>query len=240
MTTSTSALVRAVAALPAGLADDLAAAALALARRFSNGATMWCLSPTWPHHARHVAVEFVHPVVVGTRALPALLVPPGDLVADLRVAVRPGDVVLAVAPGDEPSVVDALRRGDAWGVDTVWIGTGRRPAPGSADHVLWLPDEPQAPYDGRFLLLYHLLWELTSVCFEHPGLLQEAPGCEGDVCITCSDEGRLAEVVAIDGTTAQVVAQGRREEVDTTLVGDIAPGDLLLVHAGSAITRLAP
>ena len=28
------------------------------------------------------------------------------------------------------------------------------------------------PATGRFVLLYHLLWELTHVCFEHPGLLK--------------------------------------------------------------------
>ena len=56
------------------LGDDLARAALGLARRFAAGATMWCLAPAWPEHARHVAVEFVHPVIVGKRALPAVSV----------------------------------------------------------------------------------------------------------------------------------------------------------------------
>ena len=51
------------------LGGDLALAALALARRFAAGATMWCLAPAWPEHARHVAVEFVHPVIMGKRAL---------------------------------------------------------------------------------------------------------------------------------------------------------------------------
>jgi hypothetical protein len=45
------------------LAHDVATAALALARRFAGGATMWCYSPRWPHHAHHVTVEFVHPVI---------------------------------------------------------------------------------------------------------------------------------------------------------------------------------
>ena len=52
-------------------AEGLAVAALDLARRFHAGATLWCLSPRWPSHARHLSVEFVHPVIVGTRALPA-------------------------------------------------------------------------------------------------------------------------------------------------------------------------
>ena len=52
------------------------------------------------------------------------------------------------------------------------------------------------PATGTFVLMYHLLWELTHVCFEHPGLLKPpADECTDDVCVTCSDEGRLGEVV---------------------------------------------
>ena len=51
---------------------------------------------------------------------------------------------------------------------------GPGPDAGAADHVLWLDDaDPLVPATGRFVLLYHLLWELTHVCFEHPGLLTE-------------------------------------------------------------------
>jgi hypothetical protein len=95
---------------------------------------------------------------------------------------------------------------------------------------------------GRFVLLYHLLWELTHVCFEHPGLLVPEPAeCAGDVCVTCSDEGRLGEVAAsgwaADGRALVRTAAGQ-ELVDTLLVDPVAPGDLVLVHAGAAITRL--
>lgn len=222
------------------LAEDLAAASLAMARRFHAGATMWCVSPTWAHHARHVAVEFVHPVIVGKRALPALIAPGADPVADLRVSVAPGDLVVAIAAADEPPVVDLMRRAHAWGVETVWVGAGPRPPAGAADHVLWLPDaRDDAPYDGRFILLYHLLWELTHVCFEHRGALA-APDedCTGEVCITCSDQGELAEVVEVaDGDARVRMADGLRT-IDVALVGDVAPHDLLLVHAGSAIARV--
>src|SRR5437660_3046639 len=107
------------------VADDLARASLALARRFQAGGTMWCASPTWPFHAHHVAVEFVHPVIVGKRALPAVTVPPAaDLVATLRASVVPGDIVLVLADAGDPRAIDALRRRAARGVETVWIGAG--------------------------------------------------------------------------------------------------------------------
>jgi hypothetical protein len=76
--------------MPAELADDLAATALALARRFAGGATLWCIAPDWVPHAQHVAVEFVHPVVVGARALPAVALTGPDLVTATRVSARSG------------------------------------------------------------------------------------------------------------------------------------------------------
>jgi HupF/HypC family. len=223
------------------LAADLAAASLALARRFAAGATMWCVAPQWEPHAQHVAVEFVHPVIVGKRALPAVALTGRDLVDAARLSVRSGDIVVAIADAADPEVTAITARAPAWGATTVWIGHGPRPPAGAADHVLWLEDaDPATPATGKFVLLYHLLWELTHVCFEHPGLLTEdAAECTDEVCVTCSDEGRPAEVLSVtaDGTAVVRTANGR-EEVATLLVGPVAPGELLLVHAGTAITKV--
>lgn len=223
------------------LASDLAGASLVLARAFAAGATLWCLAPAWEPHAQHVAVEFVHPVIVGKKALPAVALTGRDVVARARVSVRPGDVVLAVASADEPSVRSVMRRAPAWGALTVWIGNGARPPAGSADQVLWFDSpDPALPAIGGFVMLYHLLWELTHVCFEHPGLLTcGPPECTDDVCITCSDEGRLGEVVmpGRDGMARVRTAEGL-EQVATMLVDPVAPGDLLLVHAGLAIRKI--
>ncbi len=227
--------------LSAELAADLAATALSLARRFSAGATMWSLAPSWDPHAQHIAVEFVHPVIVGKRALPAVALTGPDLVDVARVSVRPGDIVIAVAGADDSVVRSVMRRSPAWGATTVWIGSGQRPTAGAADHVLWLDDpDPSAPATGAFVLLYHLLWELTHVCFEHPGLLKPEE-CTEEVCITCSDEGRLGEVLAEAEHGAALVrtAQGV-ETVSTMLVDPVAAGELVLVHAGMAISRVDP
>lgn len=215
---------------------DLARASLALARRFAAGGTLWCLSPATPSHASHVAVEFVHPVIVGKRALPAVAVPDPDPTPVLRSGVAPGDVVVAIAGADDPVVADVVRRAPAWGAETVWIGAGPRPEPGAATYVLWVDDADAVASTERFVRIYHLLWELTHVCFEHPGLLVEDPA--EAVCITCSDEATLVEVVAMDGDEAVVRAPWGRERVDTGLVDGAEPGALLLVHAGTAIARV--
>ncbi|MFC5994638.1 HypC/HybG/HupF family hydrogenase formation chaperone [Pseudonocardia hispaniensis] len=231
----------AAALIDDALSADLAAASLMLARRFAAGATLWCVAPAWEPHANHIAVEFVHPVIVGKKALPAVALTGPDLVSTVRVSVRPGDVVVAVAAAADPAVRSVMRRSPAWGTSTLWIGSGPRPPAGSADHVLWLDDaDPRLPATGGFVLLYHLLWELTHVCFEHPGLLTEpAAECTDEVCITCSDEGRLAEVIepAPGGRSLVRTAEGT-ETVDTMLVDPVEPADLLLVHAGLAISKV--
>ncbi len=220
-------------------AADLAAASLAMARRFASGATLWCAAPSWPWHAQHVAVDFVHPVIAGERSLPAVMVSGDHLWESLRPIARAGDMLLVVSRSDEPSVAGLRQRSKAWGVLTVWIGTGPRPEPGSADFVLWVDDdETVSSYGGRFALLYHLLSELTHVCLENPSLLEaEQAVCGDEVCITCSDEGCLGEVVAIraDGR-AQVRTPAGLEAVDTTLIDRAHPGDLVLIHAGTAVT----
>ena len=124
---------------PAIAGADLAGAALALARRFAAGATMWCIAPELPEHARHVAVEFVHPVIMGKRALPAVAVDDGDAVTRVAVArASRRHPVRGVARRRTPAVSEAMVRARVWGLTTVWIGAGTRPDAGAADHVLWV------------------------------------------------------------------------------------------------------
>ena len=220
-------------------AAALAATALTLARAFAAGATMWCVSPEWPSHARHVAVEFVHPVIVGKRALPARTLEGTEAEHALRLLARPGDVLLVV--GTEDHTADLLDRAEAWGLTRIWLGLGRRHPTSRADHLVWSEtDDPDlTAQSGDMVLLYHLLWELTHVVFEHPGLLVPEDACADEVCITCSDEGRVAEVRSVhaDGVV-DVIVQGRPETVDASLVNPVGPGDLVLVHAGVALATL--
>ncbi|MQY26334.1 phosphoheptose isomerase family protein [Nocardia aurantia] len=221
--------------LDADATADLAATALILARRFAAGATLWCVAPAWEPHAQHIAVEFVHPVIVGKRALPAVALTGHDPVGAARMSVRPGDILIAVADADDPEVCSLMRRAPAWGAVTVWIGHGPRPPTGAADRVLWFDDpDPRLPAAGGFVRTYHLLWELTHVCFEHPGLLT-SPECPAEVCVTCADEGRLAEVIATHGGTATVRTATGIETVALTVTGPVATDDLVVLHAGAAI-----
>jgi hydrogenase maturation factor len=67
------------------------------------------------------------------------------------------------------------------------------------------------------------------------------PTCGSQHCITCGDDGVPMTVVRIDerrGLALCAAAEGERMSVETALVEPVATGDLLLVHAGTAIGRL--
>jgi HupF/HypC family protein len=75
-----------------------------------------------------------------------------------------------------------------------------------------------------------------------PDLPWGAPACSDEHCITCGDQGLPLRVVGPehDGLARCRDEQaGTEGEVDVQLVGAVSPGDLVLVHAGVALTRLA-
>ena len=61
--------------------------------------------------------------------------------------------------------------------------------------------------------------------------------CGDDHCITCSDEAHPLRVLSVEPSSLArcVNEHGECLDVMTELVGDIAVGDVLLVHAGVAI-----
>lgn len=70
-------------------------------------------------------------------------------------------------------------------------------------------------------------YQTGSTCSAEPG------------CITCGDIAVVLTVTTVAGSDARCTdEEGREELVATELVGDLAPGDRVLVHAGVAIERL--
>jgi D-sedoheptulose 7-phosphate isomerase len=142
----------------------------AVAERCARGGRLLACacSPTGASDARHVAVEFVHPVIVGKRALPALALV-GDatrLAREVALLARPEDVVLAFGDAeDAPALSATLAAARAGGSLTVAF------APLGAD---WEIEPSGDPYVRQELIetVYHIVWELSHVFFEHRGLLQ--------------------------------------------------------------------
>ena len=66
--------------------------------------------------------------------------------------------------------------------------------------------------------------------------------CNDSHCVTCSDEAAPVRVVRIDETRELALCEdeaGERTTVEIALVSPVAPGDMLLVHAGTALARAA-
>ena len=70
--------------------------------------------------------------------------------------------------------------------------------------------------------------------------MSDLGGCASEHCITCSDEGVPMRVLE-PGTDGIAVCAGEDDapcDVLVDLVGTVASGDTLLVHAGVALLRL--
>jgi D-sedoheptulose 7-phosphate isomerase len=111
--------------------------------------------------AQHVSVEFVHPVIVGKRALPALDLGP-DFETRLPVILRPEDMVMGFA---FPERVEAVER-------TLLVARERGAltfalAGEAGDYAFDVPDEDPFVVQEVFEVLYHMLWETVHVFFEH-------------------------------------------------------------------------
>jgi hydrogenase maturation factor len=75
-----------------------------------------------------------------------------------------------------------------------------------------------------------------------PGIDPASAHCDDSShCITCGDVALPLRVVAIDPVRelalCEDAASGARETVEIALVLPVAPGDELLVHAGTAIAH---
>ncbi|MEV5826557.1 SIS domain-containing protein [Spirillospora sp. NPDC052242] len=177
----------------AGDAEAIARACHAMAVRFHAGGRLIVFGNGGPcADAQHVAVEFVHPVVVGKRALPAFALT-GDVAtltaialaegfdevfaAQLRTLARPDDIALGLsADGRCANVRRGLAAADAMGLLTVALTGGDGDMDGAAgrsiDHVLRARTADPLVAKEVHVTVYHLLWELVHVFFEHPGTLR--------------------------------------------------------------------
>ncbi len=151
-------------------ADRIARLCHRMAERFARGGRLLAVgrSPAARSDVRHVAVEFVHPVIVGKRALPAigLAAEGGPLPAQVELLAEPDDIVIAFGAGEDGGeAAAALEIARARGALTIAF------APAAAE---WEFEPPSADPSVRQELietLYHVLWELVHVFFEHRGLL---------------------------------------------------------------------
>src|SRR5919201_4206227 len=143
-------------------ADRLAAACEEMAQRFLRGGRLIAFGRgASATDAQHVAVEFVHPVIVGKRALPAL-----DVSAAferwLPAIVCDSDIVMGFCgPACDQAIAAALENAHASGAQTFAL-------PGARGHFAIEPPSNDVFVSQELIeILYHTLWETVHVFFEH-------------------------------------------------------------------------
>jgi D-sedoheptulose 7-phosphate isomerase len=184
--------VRALAAQAGAVAE----ACHAMAVRFHQGGKLVVFGTGGAStDAQHVAVEFVHPVIVGKRALPAISLTT-DVATVTGVAARdgmeaifahqirylaaPADIALGICGDTSPgggwaSVRAGLATARQMGLLTIALAGGDGAAlRDCADHLLLAASADPRVAKELQVTTYHVLWELVHVFFEQPGVL--APG----------------------------------------------------------------
>jgi D-sedoheptulose 7-phosphate isomerase len=175
-------------------AGAVATACHAMAVRFHQGGKLVVFGVGGPSaDAQHVAVEFVHPVIVGKRALPAISLTT-DVATVTGIAERegvaaifahqirfladPADIAIGISvDGNSASVLAGLVAARELGLLTIALvggDGGRIAASAAADHLLVAPSSDPRVVKELQVTTYHVLWELVHVFFEQPGVL--APG----------------------------------------------------------------
>jgi D-sedoheptulose 7-phosphate isomerase len=152
-------------------AEPIARLCHRMAERFARGGRLIAFgrSPAARSDARHVAVEFVHPVIVGKRALPAigLASEGGPLAAQVALVVEPDDIAIAFGVAEDPGeTAAALALARERGCLTIAF------EPAGADWDLDPPSDDPFVRQELAETAYHVLWELVHVFFEHRGLLE--------------------------------------------------------------------
>jgi D-sedoheptulose 7-phosphate isomerase len=140
----------------------LAEACREMSERFLRGGRLLAFgSGPYATDAQHVSVEFVHPVIVGKRALPALdlsiLFRPW-----VRAILRPEDIVMGFGPPEgDPEVCATLQEARSRRAMTFAL-------PGTeGSYSLRQATEDPFMHQEMIEILYHTLWETVHVFFEH-------------------------------------------------------------------------
>jgi D-sedoheptulose 7-phosphate isomerase len=140
--------------------------------------------------AQHIVVEFVHPVIVGKRALPAISLTndaatltgiaraegfDAVFATQLAMLASPDDIALGLSTdGDCANVrlgLDAARRRGLLTVALVG-GDGGAIARAGVDHVLIARSHDPCVVKEIHVTMYHILWELVHVFLERPEVIR--------------------------------------------------------------------
>ncbi len=170
--------------------EAILAASLAMAKAFHRGQKLLvCGNGGSATDAQHIAVEFMHPVIVGRRALPALCltndmamvtavandVSFADVFTRQIIALgREGDILMAVSTsGNSENLLHAFvtaRRMKLLTIGLTGNDGGRMTemrAEGLLDFCLTVPTSSIHRIQESHVTLYHILWDMVHTFLQH-------------------------------------------------------------------------
>jgi D-sedoheptulose 7-phosphate isomerase len=178
--------------LLAGEAEQIARACHSMSERFHRGGRLFVFGAgVSSTDAQHVAVEFLHPVIVGKRTLPAVALTNDvatitgiagareidDMFAhQIRSLATPDDIALGIdSRVSVTCVTRALEAAHDRKLLTIAMtaGENRSDNPAIDFELVAASDDPLIVKEIQ-VTTYHILWELVHVFFERPGVF--APG----------------------------------------------------------------
>ena len=177
-------------------ADEILAASLQMARVFHRGRKMLaCGNGGSATDAQHIAVEFMHPVIVGRRALPAICLT-NDLAMVTAVANdvgfddvftrqiialgQEGDVLLGISTsGNSENLLHAFATARRMKLLTIGFAGhdgGKMKelhAEGLLDFCLSVPTSSIHRIQETHVALYHIMWDMVHTFLQHRSLVEE-------------------------------------------------------------------
>ena len=181
--------------------ETIIAASLAMAKSFHRGRKLLvCGNGGSATDAQHVAVEFMHPITVGRKALPAVCLT-NDMAMVTAVANdvgfddvfsrqiialgAEGDVLLGISTsGNSENLMHAFATARRMKLITMGFAgdDGGRMAVTSGDpldYCLTVPTSSIHRIQETHVALYHIMWDIVHEFLQHTSLVEERATAEG-------------------------------------------------------------
>ncbi len=176
--------------------DRILEASLAMAKAFHRGNKLLvCGNGGSATDAQHVAVEFMHPITVGRKALPAICLS-SDIAMVTAVANdvgfddvftrqiialgREGDVLLGISTsGNSENLIHAFETARRMRLVTIGFAgnEGGRMTEmsesGTLDFCLTAPTSSIHRIQETHVALYHIMWDMVHTFLQHRSLVEE-------------------------------------------------------------------
>ncbi len=182
--------------------EPILAASLAMAMAFHRGRKlMICGNGGSATDAQHVAVEFMHPITVGRKALPAICLT-NDMAMITAVAndvgfedafarqiialAQEGDVLLAISTsGNSKNLLHAFETARRLKLITIGFSgndggeMANMSREGLLDFCFTVPTSSVHRMQETHVALYHILWDMVHEFLQHPALLETTETTNG-------------------------------------------------------------